>query len=233
MSNRALLVDLWGTLFYPKTSIDEYHRLRAAKLRETLLRHGVELDYGLVYDTYRETRKEVDILRNTTHVEISVKGEVALLLHKLRIQPSTSLVNDLVESYLYPYVTMTDLAPGVKEALTTAREKGYLVVLASNAMSGDHTIVLLKKHQLYDFFDYFALSDKIGHRKPSPKYFSFIIFTLDIVPEESLIVGDEEADISAKKLGFTAVAYEGFHKYEGKIEPNFFISSFHDLAHLL
>lgn len=233
MSNKALLVDFWGTLFYPKISIEEYHHLRAEKLRETFLKYGITLDHNLVYTTYRETRQEVDILRDTSQVEIDIKGEVALFLHKLQISPNPKLINDLVEAYLYPYMTTTDPAPGVKEVFTKVREKGYLIVLASNTISGHHTIQVLRKHQLYSFFDYFALSDKMGFRKPSLKFFSYIIFTLDIVPEESFIVGDEEVDMSAKKLGFTTIAYEGFHKYEGEIKPNFYISSFYDLADLL
>ena len=233
MSDKALLVDFWGTLFYPKISIEEYHHLRAEKLREVFLKYGITLDHDLIYATYRETRRELDILRKTSQVEIDVKGEIALLLHKLQIPPSPELINDLVEAYLYPYVTTIDLAPGVKEFFTEVRQKGYLIVLASNTMSGYHTIQVLRRYQLYNFFDYLALSDKIGFRKPSLKFFSYIIFTLDVAPEKSFMVGDEEADMSAKKLGFTTVAYEGFHKYEGEIKPNFYASSFYNLADLL
>lgn len=233
MYTKGILLDFWGTLFYPRIPIEEYHRLRARKLKEALEKNGYTVDLEKVYKTYRESRATLDLVRKYSQMEVSVVGEVILFMKNLSIPIEKINMQDIVEAYMFPYVNETTLSEGVKEFLEEALLKDYVVVLASNTMSWRHTMKVLRKLGLIRYFDLLALSDQIGFRKPSTRFFSYIIHKLNLDPEKSFMVGDEEADVEAKRLGFKTVAYEGFHTYRGKPSPDFKVASFSELADLI
>jgi len=220
-AEKGALIDLWGTILYPAPSLEEYTRERARKILQVLLELGIDTTEQKIYETYRATRSLADKIRNFTMLELSLEGEVILLLDKLGIEPREETVRKLSEAFIHPYVSMVKPAPNVKELLETIKALGFRLILASNTMSTAHSLQLLKTHGLYELFDYLAFSDSIGFRKPHPKFFSHIISVTGIVPVKSFFLGDEEADIKgAKQLGFKTIAYTGFHPYTGNTQPD-------------
>lgn len=226
---KGFLVDLWGTLFYPFVSIEEYHRRRAESLSQVL---GLPLEP--VLDAYREARKICDTVRAWTMREIDVVGEVVLMLMRLSVEPESYLVEKLVEAYMHPYVSLLRPADGAAELLEAAREAGYKVILASNTLSSRHTLQLLRRAGLYNYFDFLALSDSIGYRKPHPRFYSHIILEAGVSPQRSVFVGDEESDVvGAQQLGMTAVVFTGFHEYKGGVKPCFQAQHLSDIISIL
>ena len=226
---KGLLVDLWGTLLYPSVSMDEYHRLRVESLSSVL-----DLQPDRVMEAYTQARRFADLVRSWTMREVDVVGEVVLMLEVLGVKPDEELIEELVEAYMRPYVSTLRPADGAAELLERARELGYVIVLASNTLSSRHTVEVLRRTGLHRYFDFFALSDSIGFRKPHPKFFSYAILGAGISPSQSIFVGDEELDIAgARPFGFTTVAYTGFHEYKGSVQPHFMARSFSEVADIL
>ncbi len=229
---RGLLLDLWGTLFWPKLPLEEYHLMRAKMILRILDQGGLSLD--AVYKAYMDARRLADKIRNTTLHEVDVVGEAIILLDKLGIEPTGDLLRELEEAYIRPYVTQLELAPGAVELIRTAREHGFRVILASNTMSGRHTRTLLMEKGLLDLFDYLAFSDEIGFRKPHPKFFSAIVHQTGISPSRSVFVGDEEGDIAgARAFGMKTIAFIGFHEYSGGVAPDYFAKSMYEVAEII
>lgn len=230
----GLLVDLWGTLFWPSLPIEEYHMLRARILADVLAGFGYRYGVERVFQAYREARRLADAIRDASLHEVDVAGEAVIFLEKLGLEPRREVIEALEEAYLEPYLSKLTLAPGAQELLESVHRMGLKVALASNTMSGWHTAMLLRKSGLLGYFDYLGLSDEIGFRKPHPRFFSAIISATGINPSRSVMVGDEEADIrGAKSFGFTTVAYTGFHEYEGSVEPDYTARSMREVGEIL
>lgn len=226
---KGFLIDLWGTLFYPSISLEDYHRRRAESLSRVL-----DMPFDVVYSAYIQARKLSDAVRTWTMREVDVVGEVVLMLSNLGIDPRGELVEELVEAYMSPYVSFLRVAEGAAELLEAARDAGYRVILASNTLSSKHTVQLLESAGLHEYFDFLALSDSIGFRKPHPRFFSYAIHETGISPLQSVFVGDEETDIvGAEQFGMTTVIFTGFHEYSGSAKPSFFVSRLSDIVDII
>lgn len=231
---KGLLVDFWGTLFYPSITIEEYHRLRARKVAESLSSSGYNLDVEKVYNAYLEARRIADEIRNHSLREVDLTGELVLLLNILKVNPTSELLASLREAYMYPYLYSLSLAPGAPDLLLEARRLGYKIILASNTMSGEYTVLLLRKNGMLTLFDYLGFSDEICFRKPHPRFYSWIIHQTGINPQESVFIGDEEGDIlGAKSFGMRTIAFTGFHDYMGKTEPDYTARTMQGIHELL
>lgn len=231
---KGLLVDLWGTLFYPGVSTQEYHRCRVQHLARVLGGNGFDAPEEVVHQAYLKAREVADMLRSWTMKEVDVTGEVVLVLHNLGVEPERGLVEELVEAYMRPYVSLLRVAEGAVELLEWAREEGYKVALASNTVSTRHTLELLRRSGLLGYFDFLALSDSIGYRKPHPRFFSYLITGTGVSPSESVFLGDEELDVAgARQFGMFTIAYTGFHEYTGSVQPHAFASRMEEVLELL
>jgi len=215
---KLLLVDLWGTVFYPNISMEEFWRQRAGVLQRELSRLGYAYSLGDVYSACKRGRSLVDRIRRATLREVTVEGEVAAILHLLGVEEGPT--RTMVEGYLAPYVDYAVKAPHVEQLLQGARDNGYTVSVASNTMSWRHAVRVLKRLGLLGLFDAHFYSDVVGWRKPSTSFYRHVLATLRAEPEETVIIGDEEADIAAGKLGVKTILYEGFHSYEGSLKPS-------------
>jgi len=215
---KLLLLDLWGTVFYPNTTMEQFWSLRAAALRRHLEEKGHSHTHAEVLGACREARRLVDRIRRTTLREVPVEGEIAAILHLLGVEEDPT--PEMAEDYLKPYVEQAAKAPHVEQLIHRARENGYLIAVASNTMSWRHAVKALRRLGLLSLFDAQFYSDIVGWRKPSPAFFQHILSTLNAQPRETTMIGDEEDDIAAGRLGIKTIAYEGFHPYTGTIEPH-------------
>ncbi|ABL78352.1 HAD family hydrolase [Thermofilum pendens] len=228
---RGVVVDLWGTLLYPSVSLEEYSRERARRIAEALRARGASLGEDEVLEAYKRARRLADRVRNITMIEVSLEGEVVMLLDELGLEPSEELVSEVSEAFIQPYLSLVKPAEGARGFLEGAKKMGYRLVLASNTMSTRHSVELLRRHGLAELFDYMAFSDSVGFRKPHPRFFAHIVAEAGIAPRESFFVGDEEADIRGAKLcGFKTIAYTGFHPYTGNTQPDCTAHSFDAVA---
>ena len=86
---------------------------------------------------------------------------------------------------------------------------GYMVVAASNTSKRSFEW-RSRRYGLMNVFDGRIISSDIGTRKPSKKFFEYMIEILGCLPEEILFVDDSDTNIdTAKELGIITVKYNG------------------------
>lgn len=77
---------------------------------------------------------------------------------------------------------------------------------------GESSIILLKKHGLYDYFTDFITSQHGFERKPSPQAINYIVDKYNMNRDEAIMIGDRELDIlSGKNAGIHACYFTEGH----------------------
>lgn len=95
--------------------------------------------------------------------------------------------------------------PQILPMLTALKEKGVSIGLISNCYFEEAEVI--KKSELFTFFDVSFLSCEQGIKKPDAEIFNRCINALSVKPEECLYIGDggsKELE-AAEKLGMTAL----------------------------
>ena len=88
---------------------------------------------------------------------------------------------------------MPDLVPGIREALEALRGQYKLAVISDAIFSPGRSLRrILKKHDLYDFFDCFVFSDEIGCSKPDPRCFEKVAQDTGCSVDKIVHLGDRE-----------------------------------------
>jgi HAD superfamily hydrolase (TIGR01509 family) len=88
------------------------------------------------------------------------------------------------------------------------KKLGYRLIVASNASKGSFEW-RNSKYNLMNFFDGRVISSDIGMRKPSKKFFKYMVDILRFEPKEILFIDDSDANIStAQNLGIKCMKYE-------------------------
>jgi putative hydrolase of the HAD superfamily len=103
------------------------------------------------------------------------------------------------------------LYPGVKETLIKLKESDFKLGIITDA-NHYHASARLSKVKLLEYFNPVVAADMTGTKKPDPAHFLFALKSLEIKPEESLVVGDSirRDMMPARELGFkTAYASYG------------------------
>jgi len=98
--------------------------------------------------------------------------------------------------------------PGA-EALIRSLAKTHRLALLSNT-NDVHWQSVLSRTQIFSVFSDLFLSYEIGHLKPNPEVFEFVLDKLGCAPSEVLFFDDTEKNvIAAKKLAIDAVQVNG------------------------
>lgn len=82
---------------------------------------------------------------------------------------------------------------GAIEFLKAARRNGFKTSLASNAQS-IFTVPELKATGLAECFDFIGISSSAFFRKPSSKFFQFILDHFGVSPSQALMIGNHDGD---------------------------------------
>ena len=122
------------------------------------------------------------------------------------------------------------LFPDVEPVLNNLRSRGYRLVILSN---WDHRLnQTLKEVCLDHFFEKIYISTLIGHAKPDPGAFHYILDDLKIQAQSVLHVGDtwEEDILGAREAGIRTVCIDRNKRYISKRDESTIIL---DLSELL
>jgi putative hydrolase of the HAD superfamily len=97
------------------------------------------------------------------------------------------------------------------DALRHFNAQGYPLALVADSRPNT-PVNVLRQHDLYDLFDYLAISEVVGHSKPDPRIFRMALDALGIPPGgygRVVMVGNNlERDIvGANRLGLTSVLF--------------------------
>ena len=220
MPLKAVLFDLWGTLFFPSVSLEEYVRYRAKLLHEGLKKRGFNFNEKEVYEALTRSREICDVIREVTLREVTVEMEVMMFLKEISVPISRinkDMITYLSDIYMKPYLTLTKPVKGLTKLFRAITNMGIKVAIVSNTMKGSATRELIKKHGLERYISAYALSDEVCYRKPHPIIFNIALKELQTPPSQALMVGDEECDMKgASKLGIKTALFSGFKKQEYK-----------------
>ena len=102
-----------------------------------------------------------------------------------------------------------DLIPGAAEMVRGIKQLGYPLALVADGPTGTFQNILTQ-HQLYNYFDVFAISEQVGVLKPDAKMFTTALDQLNIQKQDYhrvIMVGNNlERDIKgANALGIISV----------------------------
>jgi putative hydrolase of the HAD superfamily len=129
----------------------------------------------------------------------------------------------------WPHV---ETMPGVEDALTLIY-KDYTCCVASNAGASDSKMMseALERVGIRSFFKWFFTSKELGATKPDIKFFQGILNTLNLRPEEVIMVGnDYEKDIKpAKTIGMGTILYSETYTKDSTPSADFIIDSMEEL----
>ena len=189
MTIKAVIFDLDGTIV--NFNLD-YKAVRADVI-QFLTKRGFPSSTLSVNESIFEMLKKAEIyMRNkgeeNQHI-IKVKEDALSLAsrHELEAAQSTSLM------------------PGVLEALKELRKMGLRTALFT--VNGEKsTSYILRCFRLKRFFDAVITREHVCAVKPDPAHLEDVLKTLDVEPEEAIVVGDGTGDMKcAKELGVVAV----------------------------
>jgi len=105
---------------------------------------------------------------------------------------------DFVNFYGKNIIKESTLINGAKEFLKWCKEKNISMAVCTNKQ--EHLAIdLLKKIEIYDYFEYVAGSNTFDYCKPDPRHLTSIIEILSGDLKKSLMIGDSENDANAAK----------------------------------
>lgn len=117
-----------------------------------------------------------------------------------------------------------DLLPGVKKFLDEASEKNVPCSLASASKNAPF---ILKKLEVFDYFDAIVDPESLHKGKPDPEIFVRAAELINIDPKDAIGFEDAEAGIEGiKKAGMYAI---GLQASEPLVEADMTISSFDEI----
>jgi HAD superfamily hydrolase (TIGR01509 family) len=131
------------------------------------------------------------------------------------------------------YANIIELKPGVREYLKELRDRDIKMGLATTS-SRRHTEAVLKRNDIFYYFDAISTGDEIKKDKSSPDIFIETCEKLDLKPYECVVFEDiYVAVLSAKKAGMKVVGvydkYSGHQKSAIKNEADLYIMDFNEL----
>ena len=110
--------------------------------------------------------------------------------------------------------TKLEIMPHVHETLSALHSQWNIAVAtnAEDSTEGDIREVLMKANLLNSIDKIFCYRT-IGHKKPSPEFFRYVLHELNIKPEQVVMIGDDyEADLlGALQNGIRAIWYNPGH----------------------
>lgn len=106
-------------------------------------------------------------------------------------------------------------------ALSKLKENGYKMAVASNSIR--NTVkVMMEKSALIEYLDFYLSNQDVSRGKPDPEIYNLAIKKLGLLPEECVIVEDNENGIKAAKAsGAHVLKVETIHDVNYENISNF------------
>ena len=108
------------------------------------------------------------------------------------------MIKEFINFYGKNILHESTLILGVKKFLNWCKNENISMAVCTNKT--EHLAVdLLKKIEIYDYFEYVAGHNTFDYCKPDPRHLTSIIEILDGNIKKSLMIGDSETDANAAK----------------------------------
>lgn len=212
MPIQVVTIDFWNTIF-DSSDGEVRNKYRQRCLIETIDKLGVMITPDQFSDAMQASWEYFNRIWKNDQVTPSPEDTVTFFWNYLKLPEKKESLNHVVECFAnsvleYPPKPM----PHLKDALEELKSKYKLGIVSDTGFSpGTVLSELLKRNDLYDYFDAFSFSNETGVSKPHPKAFNTILNKLDCKPENAIHIGDIEATdvVGAKALDMYAIRYTG------------------------
>ena len=138
------------------------------------------------------------------------------------------MVKEFIDYYGKNIVVESKLLNGVLDFLKWSKKNNISLAVCTNKQ--EHLAIdLLKKINVYDYFDYVAGSNTFDYCKPDPRHLTSVIEILGGKIDKSIIIGDSETDANAgKNAGIPVILLEDGYteKNTAEIYHNYLIKDF-------
>ena len=145
------------------------------------------------------------------------------------------MVKEFVNFYGKNIVNESTLVTGVKDFLIWCKEQNISMAVCTNKQER-LAVDLLKKLDIYKYFEYIAGSDTFAFNKPDPRHLTDVVEIIGGDLNKTIMIGDSEVDeMSAHnaKLPFILVKDGYTEKSENEIKHVALISDFVDFEKVI
>ena len=129
----------------------------------------------------------------------SIWGQAKKEFSKVKDQKiKDNMTKEFINFYGKNILNKSTLINGVKEFLVWCKNKNISMAVCTNKT--EHLAIdLLKKIEIYNFFEYVAGHNTFDYCKPDPRHLTSVVEILDGDIKKTLMIGDSESDANAAK----------------------------------
>ena len=129
----------------------------------------------------------------------SIWGQAKKEFNKVKDESTKSkMTNEFIDYYGKNILNKSTLIKGVKDFLIWCKNQKISMAVCTNKT--EHLAIdLLKKIQIYDFFEYVAGYNTFEYCKPDPRHLTSVLEILDGDIKKSIMIGDSESDANAAR----------------------------------
>ncbi len=147
----------------------------------------------------------------------------------------SKMVDEFIDYYGKNIAVESKLLPGVLEFLKWCKKNNISMAVCTNKT--EHLAVdLLKKINVYDYFEYVAGYNTFDYCKPDPRHLTNVIEIIQGELKKSIMIGDSETDSeSAKAAGLPFILVEDGYtdKTINEIYHNHLIKNFNGIEQII
>ena len=147
----------------------------------------------------------------------------------------SQMVDEFIDYYGKNIAVESKLLPGVLEFLKWCKKNNISMAVCTNKT--EHLAVnLLKKINVYDYFEYVAGYNTFDYCKPDPRHLTNVIEIIQGELKKSIMIGDSETDSeSAKAAGLPFILVEDGYtdKTINEIYHNHLIKDFNGIEQII
>jgi putative hydrolase of the HAD superfamily len=213
---KAVFLDCWGTILKAPdlmrrgATTEHFHRI--------LTSHGHILDYEEFRNSYSVATRRQNQINNVNWEEFDHEERLRETIRAIGFKhPDLSgIVNRVWKEYLKEWSLQSTLYQETMPLLKYLKEK-YKLGLITNFVDGPTARGTFKKYRFGDIFGIIVISGEEGFRKPKPIIFEKALSGLNVIPEESVMIGDTlVADIiGPKEIGMKTILVDVDGSKEG------------------
>jgi len=217
---RAVVFDLDGTI----ASFNIDYRAVRADVRSLFIKNGLPASILSVNESIFEMLKKAEIFLKNNGKPEKAFGEIR------------KKALEIAEKYELEAAKTTGLLSGALETLKALKKMGLKLGLCT-INSERSTNYILKRFKITEFFDVVTPRDNVKYVKPNIEHLEATLKTLEVNPEEAMVVGDGISDMKcARELKAIAVGLPtGVSSPKDLIASgaNYFVTSITDLPSLI
>jgi len=234
---RAITFDYWDTL-YSGAALRERAALRQRALRQMVADVGCTIPDETFLAEYRASGEEAERWWREEHRGYTARDRITWMLNRLSVTRPDDCEH-VARAIAAVDEALLQLPPplfaGAADCIRALSARFQLAIISDTGFaSGQAQDRLLKQDGLRDYFACTIYSADVGHAKPRPEPFAAALSALNVAPEETLHVGDNErTDVrGALDAGMRAIRIDVVRE-GGATEGEGVVRSLRELTELL